>query len=62
MCHPVHCRTCGKTTWTGCGKHVADVQARVPADQWCSGHDNHPNDGWLRRVVDRRQTGRGLPQ
>ncbi len=40
MCHPARCQTCGKTTWTGCGRHVADVQALVPASQWCPGHDN----------------------
>ncbi|MCA0294334.1 MAG: hypothetical protein LCH96_03270 [Actinobacteria bacterium] len=38
MCSPTTCRTCGKTTWTGCGQHVASVKARVPADQWCDGH------------------------
>jgi hypothetical protein len=38
MCHAARCRTCGKTTWRGCGQHVAHVKARVPADQWCSGH------------------------
>ena len=38
MCSPAHCSTCGKVTWSGCGQHVAQVKARVPADQWCSGH------------------------
>lgn len=38
MCYPVPCRTCGKTTWAGCGAHIADVKAQVPADQWCAGH------------------------
>ena len=38
MCSPVTCRTCGKTTWSGCGQHVAQVKAMVPADQWCDGH------------------------
>ncbi|MFZ0529225.1 MAG: hypothetical protein WAL91_01650 [Propionicimonas sp.] len=38
MCSPVSCRTCGKTTWSGCGQHVAQVKARVPAGQWCGGH------------------------
>ncbi|GAA3666705.1 hypothetical protein GCM10022237_28420 [Nocardioides ginsengisoli] len=39
MCRPVRCRTCGKTTWSGCGQHVAAVKATVPADQWCGGHE-----------------------
>jgi len=38
MCHPVNCATCGKTTWAGCGQHVAQVKASVPAGQWCAGH------------------------
>ena len=32
------CRTCGKTTWAGCGQHVNQVQARVAAGPWCPGH------------------------
>ncbi|WP_344310425.1 hypothetical protein [Brevibacterium samyangense] len=32
------CKTCGKTTWAGCGQHIADVKATVPAGQWCPGH------------------------
>jgi hypothetical protein len=38
MCRPVRCKTCAKTTWAGCGQHVASVKASVPADQWCPGH------------------------
>lgn len=38
MCRPVRCKNCNKTTWSGCGQHVAQVKAAVPADQWCSGH------------------------
>ncbi|WP_369637157.1 hypothetical protein [Nocardia sp. JMUB6875] len=37
MCQPVPCETCGKTTWAGCGEHIAEVKAVVPADQWCDG-------------------------
>ncbi len=37
MCSPVTCRVCGKTTWSGCGQHVAQVKAMVPASQWCGG-------------------------
>ena len=36
MCRPVTCKTCGKTTWAGCGQHVAQVKAGVPAGQWCT--------------------------
>jgi hypothetical protein len=38
MCSPTTCRVCGKTTWSGCGQHVAQVKARVPAGQWCDRH------------------------
>ncbi len=37
MCSPTTCRVCGKTTWAGCGQHVAQVKAMVPAAQWCGG-------------------------
>jgi len=37
MCHPVKCQVCGKTTWAGCGQHIAQVKASVPKDQWCDG-------------------------
>lgn len=40
MCYPVACETCGKTTWAGCGEHVAEVRRVVPAAQWCDGHDD----------------------
>ena len=37
MCKPVRCEVCGKTTWAGCGEHIDEVRAQVPADQWCPG-------------------------
>jgi len=40
MCYPATCNVCGKTTWSGCGQHIADVRRRVPASQWCDG--SHP--------------------
>lgn len=45
MCRPVRCRTCSKTTWAGCGQHIASVRARVQADQWCPGHDKGDETG-----------------
>lgn len=39
MCSPARCPQCGKTTYRGCGQHVDQVKATVPADQWCDGHD-----------------------
>ena len=54
MCRPTTCRTCGKTTWAGCGQHVAQVKARVPADRWCPGHpDEERSGGFLSKLLGR---------
>ncbi len=57
MCYPVTCKTCGKTTWKGCGQHVDDVRRSVPAGQWCPGHDDEPapasGGGFLARLFGR---------
>ena len=37
MCRPVRCKTCSKTTWAGCGQHIAQVKSGVPSGQWCNG-------------------------
>ena len=37
MCRPTTCSVCQKTTWAGCGNHVDQVKASVPAGQWCNG-------------------------
>jgi len=36
MCYPVVCPRCQKTGWDGCGMHVDDVMAEVPAEQRCT--------------------------
>lgn len=36
MCSPVTCSTCGKTTWQGCGLHVDEALAGVPAAARCA--------------------------
>lgn len=56
MCHPVRCKKCNKTTWSGCGQHVAAVKASVPTEQWCPGHTADPTDvngTWLSRILGR---------
>jgi hypothetical protein len=45
MCQPTTCRTCGKTTWKGCGDHVESVRVQVPPDQWCPGPAAHQDPG-----------------
>lgn len=42
MCRAVRCKTCGKTTWAGCGHHIAHVKSGVPAGQWCPGQHSPP--------------------
>jgi hypothetical protein len=49
MCHAVRCRICGKTTWSGCGRHIDEVRAQVPAAQWCDGHPEQSHRSWWRR-------------
>jgi hypothetical protein len=38
MCRPATCKSCGKTTWAGCGQHVDQVMAGVPRADRCQGH------------------------
>jgi hypothetical protein len=56
MCRAVTCRTCGKTTWAGCGQHVNQVLAGVPTTQRCQGHQTTRNagSGLLARLLRRR--------
>lgn len=56
MCRPTPCKTCGKTTWAGCGQHVAQVKAMVPLQNWCPGasaHPDAPRRGFLARLLGR---------
>jgi hypothetical protein len=53
MCHPVKCRTCGKTTWAGCGRHVDQVMRNVPASQRCQGHERSEKTSFLDRLRGR---------
>lgn len=39
--------------WSGCGQHIDQVKARVPAEQWCAGHTADANGGWLSRILGR---------
>ena len=45
MCRAVRCKTCGKTTWAGCGQHVDQVMRGVPTSQQCAGHAGEPRTG-----------------
>ena len=57
MCRATTCRTCGKTTWAGCGQHVDQVMRGVPTGQRCPGHDSdvpRAGPGRLARLFSRR--------
>jgi hypothetical protein len=45
VCRAVTCSKCGKTTWAGCGQHVNQVLAGLPASQRCTGHAADPAAG-----------------
>jgi hypothetical protein len=36
MCSPVTCANCGKTTWAGCGLHIDEALAGIPAEARCA--------------------------
>ncbi len=68
MCQRAICPTCRKATYQGCGNHIEQVLAGVPADQRCAcGPLNgrraraaapkapahgQPKGGWWSRLVD----------
>lgn len=35
MCSQVKCATCGKPTWSGCGRHIEQALAGVPPEARC---------------------------
>ncbi|MFJ2837969.1 hypothetical protein ACIO52_21675 [Nocardia sp. NPDC087230] len=56
MCYPVTCSTCKKTTWGGCGSHVASVMNSVPASRRCTCEthaDRAGNRGIFGRILGR---------
>jgi hypothetical protein len=56
MCREARCKTCGKTTWAGCGQHIDSVKARVPAANWCPGHPEQEvadQRSWFRKLIGR---------
>lgn len=54
MCSPAPCRQCGGVTWTGCGSHVDQVMANVPAERRCAcPAGDKPQGSALRRLFRR---------
>nr|WP_304106112.1 hypothetical protein [Mycolicibacterium bacteremicum] len=60
MCHAVPCEVCEKTTWKGCGHHVADVMRSVPPAQRCQCGKRTASPRTIAPMW-RRNAGRGLP-
>lgn len=62
MCRRATCKTCGRTTWAGCGQHVDQVMAGVPNDARCPGHpasgDAAEGGRLSPRALGKRITGR----
>lgn len=53
MCRQIECRTCGKTTWAGCGQHVDQVMRGVPQRDRCPGHPSAERPSLLSRLLRR---------
>ena len=53
MYRAVTCKTCGKTTWAGCGQHVDQVMKDVAVKDRCEGHEKAPSPGFLSRLFGR---------
>ena len=53
MCQRVQCPTCRKATYRGCGQHVEQVLAGVPADRRCTCAPAPHADRGLRRLFGR---------
>jgi hypothetical protein len=53
MCLPATCRTCKKTTYSGCGRHVKEAVSGVPSRDRCKCDDGNPAKrtlfGWSQR-------------
>jgi hypothetical protein len=49
MCRRITCSTCGKPGYAGCGNHIEQVLAAVPAAQRCAcrqARTASPRKGW----------------
>ncbi|GAA4984776.1 hypothetical protein [Kitasatospora paranensis] len=54
MCRRAICRTCSRITYAGCGMHVEQVLAGVPAANRCAcDKATRQTGGWLGRLFRR---------
>ena len=54
MCRAATCKTCGKATWTGCGRHVEQTLSGIPSPDRCPGHSKGERHGILERFFGGR--------
>lgn len=53
MCQRVTCGSCGKATYTGCGRHVEQVLGGVPGSKRCHCEPERQARGRFRRLFTR---------
>ncbi len=55
MCHRTTCRSCGRPTWSGCGNHIEQALAGVPASERCTcdGRESSSRGGFFSRLRGR---------
>jgi hypothetical protein len=58
MCRAERCQQCGGLTWSGCGRHVADVMNGVPEQARCSCRPDEPEPGGLLAALFGKRSGR----
>lgn len=56
MCQRVNCKSCGKPTYAGCGRHIEQVLGDVPNEKRCKCRETKraqpmaSKSSWLKRV------------
>lgn len=65
MCQRVTCKSCGKPSYTGCGRHIEAVLGDVPPEARCrcrelkaQGRSAAGRSGWLSSLWNKASGGR----
>lgn len=60
MCQRVTCKSCGKPTYAGCGRHIEQVLGDVPVDKRCKCRESKSSrpadakESWVKRIFGAR--------
>ncbi|MDO5083699.1 hypothetical protein [Arachnia propionica] len=54
MCRKVTCKECHKPTWAGCGQHVEQALAGVPASERCVCDQGTQPSGVISKLLGKR--------